>query len=90
MTVEPITLEVGQEALGPAHLTDARALTRLHGHDVADMQVDIRGQVVLRLEWLAQPDPDEVLQLRFGKNCRRRCRLGRIAHVLMPPCLWIS
>src|SRR5215470_3482086 len=75
LAIEPATLELREEPLGPAHLAHRRPLARLDDDEVADVQIFHVRLVVLGLQGLAHAQADEVRQIRFGF---RRCRLGSL------------
>src|SRR5215813_5450430 len=60
LAIEPPALELGQRPLGPPHLPDRGALSRLHHDEVADVQLLHVRLVVLGLQGLAQSHPDQV------------------------------
>ena len=53
--IGPVALERRHRPLGSPHLPHRAAAARLHHHEVADLQRDVGGQVILGGQRLAQP-----------------------------------
>src|SRR5215813_4374507 len=86
LAIEPPALELGQRPLGPPHLPDRGALSRLHHDEIADVQLLHVRLVVLGLQRLAQSHSDQVWQIGFGVRRDRFGSLDDLAHgVLRPP-----
>src|SRR5262249_10316885 len=72
--VGPIALELGQRALGAAHLGDRGRPVQIEDDEVAHVEVGLARQAVLRHHGLAQPNADEI---------RSALDLALIAHELI-------
>src|SRR4029453_5973241 len=57
--VEAVLLRLGDLALGPAALADGALGGGLEEHEVADVELEVRDAVIVRLGGLAKPDADE-------------------------------